>query len=59
VTHTLAPSRHAWVQVVRGEVTVNGHQLGQGDGAAISDERQVTLAAQRLEGAELLLFDLA
>jgi len=59
VTHTLAPSRHAWVQVVRGEVTVNGHQLGQGDGAAISDERQVTLAAQGPEGAELLLFDLA
>jgi redox-sensitive bicupin YhaK (pirin superfamily) len=59
VTHTLEPDRHAWVQVVRGEVTVNGHQLGQGDGAAISDERRVTLAARRPEGAELLLFDLA
>jgi redox-sensitive bicupin YhaK (pirin superfamily) len=59
ITHTLEADRHAWVQVVRGEVTVNGHQLGQGDGAAISDERRVTLAARRPEGAELLLFDLA
>jgi redox-sensitive bicupin YhaK (pirin superfamily) len=59
VTHTLAPDRHAWVQVVRGEVTVNGQALSQGDGAAISGERDVTVVAGGPEGGELLLFDLA
>jgi hypothetical protein len=56
-THELAPGRHAWVQVARGRVTVNGATLGPGDGAALSDETSAALAA--LEDAELLLFDLA
>ena len=59
VTHALEPDRHAWVQVVRGEVTVNGHALSEGDGAAISGEGEVTVAARGPEGGELLLFDLA
>jgi redox-sensitive bicupin YhaK (pirin superfamily) len=53
----LAPGRHAWVHVARGQAKVNGRDLGPGDGAAISDESQV-----RVEGvsdAELLVFDLA
>src|SRR5688572_27138240 len=33
VTHTLAPGRHAWVQVVRGQVAVNAQPLNEGDGA--------------------------
>lgn len=56
-THPLAVGRHAWVQVAKGVVTVNGHSLSQGDGAAISDELGVSLKA--VEGAEVLLFDLA
>jgi len=53
--YELRPGRHAWVQVARGEVTVNGQKLNQGDGAAISDEREL-----RFEGdGEILLFDLA
>ncbi len=59
VTHPLEPGRHAWVQVVRGEVTVNGHALSEGDGAAISDEREVAVVADGAAGGELLLFDLA
>jgi len=59
VTHALEADRHAWVQVVRGEVTVNGHALSEGDGAAISGEREVTVTARGPEGGELLLFDLA
>ena len=59
VTHALGPDRHAWVQVVRGDVTVNGHPLSAGDGAAISGEREVTVTARGPEGGELLLFDLA
>ncbi|MFL6246523.1 MAG: pirin family protein [Thermoanaerobaculia bacterium] len=55
VTHELAPDRYGWVQVTRGEVDVNGQTLKAGDGAAISDERTITLTGR---GAEVLLFDL-
>jgi hypothetical protein len=53
----LRPARHAWVQVVRGEVSFNGHDLSAGDGAAVSEEAAVELAAK--SEAEVLLFDLA
>ena len=55
--HTLATGRHAWVQVVRGKLTVNGQALGAGDGAAITDEQEVQLRG--VDDAEVLLFDLA
>ena len=57
VTHTLAPKRHAWLQVVHGAVTLNGTELRAGDGAAISDEQRLEIRAT--EAAEFLLFDLA
>jgi redox-sensitive bicupin YhaK (pirin superfamily) len=53
----LRPGRHAWVQVARGAITLNGQPLGQGDGAAASDELALQIAAT--EDAEVLLFDLA
>lgn len=59
VTHALEPARHAWVQVVRGAIAVNGCALSEGDGAAISDEQQITVTARGPEGGEILLFDLA
>src|SRR5881296_3502644 len=34
VSHPIGPGRHAWVQVTRGEVTIDGTRLGAGDGAA-------------------------
>src|SRR5919206_3542495 len=37
-SHPLAPGRAAWVQVARGEATVNGQALRAGDGAAIEGE---------------------
>jgi quercetin 2,3-dioxygenase len=58
VSHALAPGRHGWIQVVRGELELNGERLAAGDGAAISDEREVTLRGAGPSGAELLLFDL-
>lgn len=57
VVHEPAPGRHAWVQVVRGRLSMNGVELAKGDGAAASDEAR--LAITGLEEAELLLFDLA
>lgn len=56
VAHDLAPGRHAWVQVLKGSVALNGQGLAAGDGAAVSDESAVTLLAT--EPAEVMLFDL-
>ena len=57
VAHQLAPGRSAWLQVVRGKIAINGNDLNQGDGAAISDEAAITIKGR--EPAEILLFDLA
>jgi redox-sensitive bicupin YhaK (pirin superfamily) len=57
VIHTLAPGRHAWLQVTRGSVELNGKKLDQGDGAFASDEPE--LGIQGTTDAEILLFDLA
>ena len=57
VEHPLAPDRHAWVQVVSGKIKLNGLDLEAGDGAAVSEEKLLTLAGQ--EEAEVLLFDLS
>jgi hypothetical protein len=57
VTHALAPGRHAWLQVARGEVEANGQLLAAGDGAALSEEASLSLKAHT--PAEVLLFDLA
>jgi redox-sensitive bicupin YhaK (pirin superfamily) len=54
----LAPGRHAWVQVARGSLNVNGKLLSSGDGAAISDEASVRIEGQS-GGGEVLVFDLA
>jgi redox-sensitive bicupin YhaK (pirin superfamily) len=56
VTHALQHGRHAWVQVVSGAAAIDGVALAPGDGAAVSDERAVTLHAR--ESTEVLLFDL-
>jgi len=53
----LRPGRVQWVQVARGTATVNGVAMVQGDGAAISDEHSLAIAAN--DAAELLVFDMA
>ena len=57
VTQTLRPGRHAWVQIARGSVGLNGQTLTAGDGARISGEEEIDVTGR--EPAELLLFDLA
>ena len=58
--HPLRPGRHAWIQVARGQASVNGSPLAEGDGAAVSDEARIELSGQGKTGeAEVLLFDLA
>ncbi len=57
VTHELSPSHHAWLQVLRGQVSLNGTSLDTSDGAAISEESLLTIRAD--QSAEVMLFDLA
>jgi quercetin 2,3-dioxygenase len=56
-SHNLADGRHAWLQVLRGAVSLNGHSLKTSDGAAVSEERLLTIQAKGV--AEVMLFDLA
>ncbi len=55
-SHSLAAGRHAWLQVLRGGVELNGTALAAGDGASATDESSLSLRA--LESSEVLLFDL-
>jgi len=57
VVHELNAERHAWVQVARGAVTLNGQTLWQGDGAAVSAEPSLRLIG--LEPSDVLVFDLS
>jgi quercetin 2,3-dioxygenase len=57
VTHELDAGRHAWLQVLRGKVAVNGQPLDTSDGAAVSEESALEIDAK--DDAEVMLFDLA
>jgi redox-sensitive bicupin YhaK (pirin superfamily) len=57
VAHELAEGRHAWLQMVRGNATVNGAELAEGDGASLGDVSSIDIKS--LGSSELLLFDLA
>jgi quercetin 2,3-dioxygenase len=57
LSYSLNPKRHAWIQVARGAIEVNGVTLNTSDGAAISEESELNLVAT--QKAEILLFDLA
>jgi redox-sensitive bicupin YhaK (pirin superfamily) len=56
--HELAPGRAAYLVPAKGGATVNGHALGERDGAAIAEEREIVVAAND-EGAELVLVEVA
>jgi redox-sensitive bicupin YhaK (pirin superfamily) len=57
IVQPLARGRFAWVQVARGEIRLNGQQLREGDGAAISGEKELRLSSGKR--GEVLVFDLA
>ncbi len=57
IEQRLNAGRHAWLQVLRGRVIVNGAALETSDGLAVSDELSLDISAA--EPAELMLFDLA
>lgn len=57
LSYNLADGRHAFIQIVRGEVELKGERLKEGDGVEISDVAEIKLKAN--VPSELLLFDLA
>jgi redox-sensitive bicupin YhaK (pirin superfamily) len=54
VNYELASGRHAWLQIARGSMQLNGTMLQSGDGVAVSNERSLELSGR----GEALLFDL-
>jgi redox-sensitive bicupin YhaK (pirin superfamily) len=57
VSHQLAAGRGAWIQVVEGDISVNGQRLESGDGASIEDVSTIDVDATAK--SEFLLFDIA
>ncbi|RAU21162.1 quercetin 2,3-dioxygenase [Paramagnetospirillum kuznetsovii] len=55
--HGIKPGRGVWIQVVDGDLTVNGTRLKRGDGLAVEDESELRIIAGT--NSEFLLFDLA
>lgn len=56
VKHALLAQRIGWLQVARGEVDLDGLNLGTGDGAAVEQETELLIHARAT--AEILLFDM-
>ncbi|QUS61782.1 pirin family protein [Synechocystis sp. PCC 7339] len=56
VSYSLS-NRRAWLQIIRGNLTLNGKTLKTGDGAGINEEQAITCTGQG-EATEFLLFDL-
>ncbi len=56
VDFTPRPGRSAWLQVVKGELTLNNLKMENGDGAAINGESRLQMLSKG--PAEFLLFDL-
>jgi redox-sensitive bicupin YhaK (pirin superfamily) len=56
VKHQLAGGRNAWVQLISGELDVNGERITPGDAVAISKANALTLSATK--PSDFLLFDL-
>lgn len=54
--YLIQAGRHIWLQLVKGELIVNGHHLSPGDGIALSDEDRLQL--QATQESQFLLFDL-
>jgi redox-sensitive bicupin YhaK (pirin superfamily) len=50
--------RKVWVQVIKGELDVNGQKLEQGDGLGVTEATEVFLKAGSASPAEFMIFDL-
>jgi redox-sensitive bicupin YhaK (pirin superfamily) len=58
LARNVAENRYAWVQVLRGNIELNGQNMSVGDGAAVTNERKLSFSTASSDGCEFLLFDL-
>jgi redox-sensitive bicupin YhaK (pirin superfamily) len=56
VNHPIHEARYAWIQLIEGNLNLNGDKLSSGDGAAVADEKRLQFSSEA--GAHFLLFDL-
>ena len=56
VNHPVREQRHAWIQLIEGDLKANGTALSPGDGAALDNETEIRF--ESASGAHFLLFDL-
>jgi redox-sensitive bicupin YhaK (pirin superfamily) len=56
IAYDFKQKRQGWIQLIRGEIVVNGIRLIEGDGASLVQEKQVTI--ESVADAEFLFFDL-
>ena len=56
LNYDIPPARHAWLQVLRGSVTLNETAMDTSDGAAISNETELSITAT--DDSEIMLFNL-
>ena len=57
ITYEIDEKRMGWLQLIKGQLRVNGHLINAGDGVAITMEKTIEIAS--LSEAEFLLFDLS
>ncbi|MBD2294577.1 pirin family protein [Anabaena sphaerica FACHB-251] len=57
VNYHVPHHRYAWLQIAKGEATLNGKELMAGDGVQITGEEKLKISTNL--SAEILLFDLA
>lgn len=55
--YIIKDGRYTWLQLVKGEITVNGQAMQGGDGLAVENEHGLKISSQ--QASELLIFDLA
>jgi redox-sensitive bicupin YhaK (pirin superfamily) len=56
LTHEVSSGRKIFIQVIRGNIAVNGQSLAAGDGAQL--ENEVELSITSLAESDFLLFDM-
>jgi len=54
--YQIAADRNVWIQVVKGDVSINGTKATTSDGLAVRDEQALSIHAD--SDSEILLFDL-
>jgi hypothetical protein len=56
INFPLGPPHHTLIQLIEGDLEINGEKLSSGETVSVEDEKEVCLACEK--GAHFLLYDL-